>query len=723
MAARGGSFSPSEIFSYGLLGEIGRLALASLHPETYSKIISSATHEGEEALLALEHKHLATDHVELSAMLLGEWGLPEIGVKAVRCHHKLNDVEVNGNKRLQNLVHLLHMASYLGTMFVSDKETNMLLMPGLLSLGEEQGLQQDELEVFFETVKQQWREWGSLLEVPTYPVPPLSDLLADLENVKTKNKKALPMTGLRILAIDDDPVALLMLSKQLEDAGHQVITAEDGKAGLQIALESQPNMVITDWMMPEMDGIDFCRALRETRAGQLMYIIMLTQRDDEDWLVQAFEAGVDDFLTKPFSPKVLQARLRAGVRQIRLQLAVKRESTKNRKHLAQLAVSARRIQEERDRARCYLDTAEVILLAQDRDGKITLINRKGCQIVGYSEDELVGEDGFEKFSGENEREELKHKFQKVMAGEAELLECYETVVKTHDGAERIVAWHDSLLFDASGNGELVGILSSGEDITDFRKSMQERSQLQRQLMQAQKMEGIGQLTGGIAHDFNNILMAMLGYYHLVQAKIAPLSDDNLNRYLMEIDKSGQRAKDLVRNMLAFTRGDNGEVRTLDVAEVVKDTLGMLQSLIPSTIEIQTAFEDDLPSVVVNEVSLQQVLMNLCINARDAIEGNGLIQIAVREYHADGDECASCHQSLKGSFIELSVKDSGHGIQTNDILNLFQPFFSTKEVGKGTGMGLAVVHGIVHGYGGHILVDTKPAAGACFRLLFTPITKT
>jgi signal transduction histidine kinase len=235
------------------------------------------------------------------------------------------------------------------------------------------------------------------------------------------------------------------------------------------------------------------------------------------------------------------------------------------------------------------------------------------------------------------------------------------------------------------------------------------------------MEAIGQLTGGIAHDFNNILAAMLGYYELVHLKVARLGDDDLDRYLVEIDKSGQRAKGLVRNMLAFTRGDNGEVEALDVAEMVKDTLGMLKSLIPSTIEIKVICEDGLSPVMANEISLQQVLMNLCINARDAIEGNGCIDIRVREYHAD-DECVSCHQSLMGSFIELSVKDSGHGIQTNNISNLFQPFFSTKEVGKGTGMGLAVVHGIVHGYGGHILVNTKPADGACFRLLFAPMIK-
>jgi len=290
-----------------------------------------------------------------------------------------------------------------------------LLMPGLLSLAEEQGLQQEQLEVLLETVKQQWLDWGKLLKVPTHPMPSLSDLLAELQHVQNKNKTAVPTTKLHILVVDDDPVALLMLAKQLEDVGHQVTAAADGKIGLQLALETKPHMVITDGMMPEMDGIALCKALRETRVGQLMYIILLTARNDEDWLVRAFEAGADDFVTKPFSPKALQARLRAGTRQIRLQLAVKRESTKNRKHLAQLAVSTRRLQDERHRAQRYLDTAEVTLLALDRTGNITLINRKGSQVIGYYEDELLGENWFGMFSEKSGRQELLNDFLEVMA--------------------------------------------------------------------------------------------------------------------------------------------------------------------------------------------------------------------------------------------------------------------------------------------------------------------
>jgi PAS domain S-box-containing protein len=718
LSGRDKSFPPGEVFSYGLLSEIGRLALASLYPESYGKILLSAAHEGDEVLLALEHKHLSTDHVELSVALLEDWGLPEIGIEAVRHHHQHDDAEHGENKRLRDLVHLLRIASYLGNMFVSDKETNVLLMPELISLCEAHGLPQEELEQLFEVLKQQWQEWGRLLEVPTHPVPVLSDLLEDLQRDQQKNKKTLPVTRMRILLVDDDPVVLHMLTKQLEDAGHQVFTAENGKAALQLALEAKPNIVITDWMMPEMDGIALCKALRETRLGQLLYIIMLTQREDEDWIVQAFEAGADDYVTKPFNPKVLQARLRAGVRQIRLQAAVKREHTKNRKYLAQLSVSARRLQEERNRAQRYLDTAEVVLLALDRSANITLINRKGCQVVGYSEDELLGENWFDRFTEESGREELRRDFLEVMEGKEELTEYFETSVRTREGKERIIAWHNSLL--RSAGGDVMGILSSGEDITDFRQSMQERMQLQRQLMQAQKMEAIGQLTGGIAHDFNNILAAMLGYCELVQAKVAPLDDEPLNRYLAEIQKSGRRAKGLVGNMMAFTRGDSGEERPLNIAEVVKDTLGMLRSLIPSSIQIDTELVEDLSLVLMNEIALQQVLMNLCINARDAIDGNGAIVITVRSIKVTSGECVSCHQRLSGDFVELSVTDNGHGIQTDNIANIFQPFFSTKEVGKGTGMGLAVVHGIVHGYEGHILVDTKESGGTCFRLLFEPI---
>ena len=248
-----------------------------------------------------------------------------------------------------------------------------------------------------------------------------------------------------------------------------------------------------------------------------------------------------------------------------------------------------------------------------------------------------------------------------------------------------------------------------------------RGRLEAQLRQAQKMEAIGHLTGGIAHDFNNILTGILGYIVMAQEWQDERGDERLRRYLERAQKSVQRARDLIQQMLTFSRGQHGEPRPLSLVPLVGESLGLLKSTLPSSLEFTLETDPDLPEVMADPVHIEQVLMNLCINARDAMQGSGRLDIALRAVDvAPGGVCASCRKPLRGRYVELAVGDSGPGIIPEVADRMFEPFFSTKGVGKGSGMGLSTVHGIVHDGGGHVLLDTEPGRGSTFRILLPPL---
>jgi nitrogen-specific signal transduction histidine kinase/BarA-like signal transduction histidine kinase len=245
----------------------------------------------------------------------------------------------------------------------------------------------------------------------------------------------------------------------------------------------------------------------------------------------------------------------------------------------------------------------------------------------------------------------------------------------------------------------------GRDITARRRAEDQQRELQAQLRQVQKMEAIGQLTGGIAHDFNNILASIMGYVGLALERPATSADGKLVEYLEQAENGCRRARDLIQQMLAFSRGRGGERRVLPLAALLDESLRLLRATFPSGIALEVESADETVLAEVDPVQLQQVLLNLGINARDAIGAAGRIRFGVRRGEQAALACASCGQSFSGVFHRLWVADSGPGIPAPLRRRMFEPFFSTKAPGRGTGMGLATVHRIVHDHGGHLLVES------------------
>ncbi len=276
------------------------------------------------------------------------------------------------------------------------------------------------------------------------------------------------------------------------------------------------------------------------------------------------------------------------------------------------------------------------------------------------------------------------------------------------------------IFDEKG--EVVQIIESSRDITERKQFESEQERLQRELHQAQKMEALGQLTGGIAHDFNNILGIIMGYSELARGHCISKGEAKLTSQLDRILEASGRARDLVAQMMAFSRSGASDDKPLLLQPLVKEDLKMLSSTLPTSIEITTEIEENLSAVLMDPGQLNQLLMNLCVNARDAMEGKGNLTIGLGWASGVEAECATCHKQLEGDWVELSITDTGSGISPEALDRIFDPFFTTKEVGKGTGMGMAVIHGIMRNHGGHVLVETEQGKGTTFRLLFPPVVE-
>jgi len=356
---------PDEAFCCGLLCNIGSLALATLYPEAYGGVLAK-TYPTPEAQVVREQEVLHTDHRELTAALLEEWMMPRVFVGAVANHENPSEASFPEGSRDAILCQLLHLAAKIGRYCSGDDALRKSMLPDMIFDGAKIGLDSEALALIADQIGADWREWGSMLEVTTQEVPAFNALLqaaqkaasapapmtgAPVGNADAKpTAKVIPISAavenaIRILVVDDDPTILTLLVRVLAEQGHRVSAARNGQEALRTALKEQSQMIICDWMMPEMDGLSLCRTLRDTEEGRQIYFLLLTAREEEDSLVEAFEAGVDDYVTKPVQSRVLLARLRAGQRVIRLQQESERDSQSLRRFATELAVANRRLRQ------------------------------------------------------------------------------------------------------------------------------------------------------------------------------------------------------------------------------------------------------------------------------------------------------------------------------------------------------------------------------------------
>jgi two-component system cell cycle sensor histidine kinase/response regulator CckA len=508
---------------------------------------------------------------------------------------------------------------------------------------------------------------------------------------------------LRLLLVDDDPTQIKLCRLRLREEGFIVETASNAEEALQKARLRRPNVIMSDVVMGGLDGFGLCRRVREDQDLAAVPVILLSAHyGDEKDRELAARVGASALVmrTPDFSAELetLGRTLLDGPASVEApsDAAVYEEQLRATNNRLTAAVAEARRAEQRYRA--LFESAADMISVLTPDGVIVEANPRSQDLLGIPPEEMIG----------------RHVRDFATAGQEETLtaEYRETVEKGQnrrvvsmrrsDGALRHVEFSTNLI-ELDGEPRL---LSVGRDVTEKRG-------LEESLRQAQKMEALGQLTGGIAHDFNNILAVIVANSHLL---LGDLSESDPRRDDVEqIRLAADRAAGLTRQLLAFSRKQVLEPTIIDLNTAVGALEKMLQRLIGEDIDLAFVPGAALGTVRADVGQIEQVVMNLVVNARDAMPGGGKLTIETSNVELD-DEYAANHVGVHaGKYVMFAVSDNGCGMDTDTKRRLFEPFFTTKELGKGTGLGLSTCYGIVNQSGGSISVYSEPALGTAFKI--------
>jgi len=539
---------------------------------------------------------------------------------------------------------------------------------------------------------------------------------------------------MKILIVDDIKENLYMLEALLQGYGHQVESAADGVEALEKAEQDEFDMIISDILMPRMDGFQLCRAVKTNRKLKelpfVFYTSTYTEPSDEEF---ALSLGAERFIVKPTEPDVFIETLAeiikkhemgslnggagetVGDEDVYLKEYNERLIRKLEQKMLDLKKVSKDLKESEENYRNLIDNANDAVIVFGRTGTIKFANPKFYEMTGYSVNDakelhisgLIHPDDLKKCMGY---------FTKRLAGE-KLAKNYELRILSKVGETIYI---DNNASTIEKEGRIVGILAMMRDITARKQVEEEKEKLQAQLVQAQKLEALGTLAGGIAHDFNNILTAILGYTGMVRENLP--NQDRLRADLDQVLKAGERAKNLVQQILAFSRQAEQECQPVQVHLIVNEALKLLRASIPRTIDIRHNICPRNTTILADPTKIHQVLMNLCTNSYHAMrESGGVLEVRLETVEIDADLNKIHPEPEEGAYLRLTVSDTGCGMDPATQSRIFEPYFSTRHKEEGTGLGLAVVHGIVTSLGGVITVQSTLGSGSTFHVYF-PLSK-
>jgi two-component system cell cycle sensor histidine kinase/response regulator CckA len=349
------------------------------------------------------------------------------------------------------------------------------------------------------------------------------------------------------------------------------------------------------------------------------------------------------------------------------------------------------------------------IIVSDPNLTIRTVNQAACEILSFREQELVGKP-VEVIFPASEAAYFRDKVSDLTSGSGFM--SYESRFQTKERQLVPVLIGGSVINDRDGTN--INLVFTGKDITEIKKAEKAAAALQDQLRRSQRLEAIGTLAGGIAHDFNNILMAVSGYTELTLSKVP--DDRRLRSYLQNVLQAGRRASALIDQILTFSRQREEEKKPVQVSSVVKEVLQLLRASLPVTIEIRQRIDPDLGDVLADPIQIHQVLMNLCTNSAHAMqEKGGILEVSLEGLKLDSSHTGQHPQLNPGPYLKMTVNDTGHGMEPHILERVFEPYFTTKEMGRGTGLGLAVVHGIVTSHGGAITASSEAGKGSTFTV--------
>jgi len=475
----------------------------------------------------------------------------------------------------------------------------------------------------------------------------------------------------RILLAEDDSATRRTVEHLLTTWGHDVVSCGDGEEAWAHFRDEVPRLLLLDWVMPGLDGLEVCRKVRGHPAGGSVQVVMLTGRAELADVEAALAAGADDYLTKPVDAAQLKIRLQVAAHRLQLQTL---------------------LQESEARQGCILDGLPAIVWAVNRDGVVTYGSGAGLAAMGLTGADLLGHDYAELFGGCPE----------IVAVHARALAGYEEVVDGQFQGRSVVA-RLRPLYD--GLGKVEGAVGVAQDVSVER-------QLEAQITQAMKMEVLGQLVASVAHDFNNLLTGMMGHIELIQLDAGEALQADLSGVL----EAAHHGAELTRQLLSFSRRREPGMAEVDAGDLCGQAVRLVRRMVKGEIEVSIRVAEGVPPVWGDQEQFYQVVMNLCINARDAVlsacaaqgQCDGQISVEVDSRGTSEDPEVSPGE------VVITVRDNGCGMDEETRLHLFEPFFTTKGE-RGTGLGLATVQRLVDRHRGRIEVDSTPGEGSTFTV--------
>ncbi len=546
-----------------------------------------------------------------------------------------------------------------------------------------------------------------------------------------------------ILVVEDSRTQAEALRSLLTERGFSVTVAPDGEQALALLAKSEFQLVLCDITMPGISGYNVCRRVKTQLRRRDLPVILLSGLTDPMDIVQGLEAGADNYIAKPYEPEHLLARIHQVLDNQRLRQGVKSRFgvnvtflgttftvTSEKEQILDLLISTfedavqqnrqlRRREEELEAARAeiarYAGTLEQrlqqvlrsvpdVLFSMSPDGReVYYVSPASTQIFGVTPEQVSADATL--WRAIIDPEDLPAvETSRRRAGDRKQIQTVEYRIRLPASGIRWIQTTYAPAWDHAGT--VVRLDGISRDVT-------ERQRLEEQLRLAQKMEAVGTLAGGVAHDFNNMLAAIKTTIQMAMLDIP--SDNRMWKDLEQADQAVDRASALTRQLLAFGRKQVLEPQLVDVNALILDIATMLRRVIREDVEVAVQRTSDPVTVLADPGQLEQVLMNLCVNARDAMPHGGELAILTERVMLDEGFCTLHTWAQPGDYVRLTVSDAGDGMDAATQARIFEPFFTTKEIGRGTGLGLAVVYGIVKQHMGLIHVYSEVGKGTTFRI--------
>jgi len=522
---------------------------------------------------------------------------------------------------------------------------------------------------------------NAFLSAPYDPV----DLRAAVRAILDGRK---PQLATRVLIVEDSPMQAALLSRAFVAHGYTVLTASTGEAARRIFREHSPQIAILDYHLPDLTADQLLQEFKQTAAR--LVAIMITANPSPDLALRFMRMGADGHVRKPFAPEHL--------------IDLCEKASRERSLLAIEDLLEERTRQLRERERQYaqlFENANDVIYTHDVSGRFTALNRTAERVTGYTRAEALAMPIAQVIAPECLG--LHHEImERNVRGEMSQ-EIYELEILARDGRRVPLEVSSGPIYR---DGEVVGVQGIARDAS-------ERKRLEGQLRHAQKMEAIGTLASGVAHDFNNLLSPILGYAGLLRLRARPGED--VDRIAQVIEGAADRCVQLVNRLLGFARGGKHLDAPVELSDAVREVNDLLSRTIDKRITITQRLCGDRTVVLGDPGQIQQVILNLAVNARDAMPHGGNLHFESAITMLDHDYCRSHPGATPGRYVMLSVTDTGVGIPKEIQGRIFDPFFTTKAPGKGSGMGLAMVYGIVKNHGGTIRLYSEEGFGTTFRV--------